>query len=220
MIEIINFSAMALALAIAVIGHEIMHGFVAKLFGDLTATYAGRLSINPIKHIDPVGTIIFPLFLYLSQKMMGVSSPIIFGWAKPVPVDMYVVIKNGGFLAGTAVSLAGVAYNFLLAVVASLFIHFEPTSIFSTFIYYLLYYTIIINIILMVFNLIPIPPLDGANALRFTANFFGNKSIGEFFDKIERFGMVILIIILFTPISQYIFQPAEILIQYLISMHS
>ncbi|RUM56780.1 MAG: site-2 protease family protein [Nautilia sp.] len=216
MIEILNFTAMALALAIAVIGHEIMHGYVAKLFGDLTATYAGRLSINPLKHIDPVGTIIFPIFLYLSQKMMGVSSPIIFGWAKPVPVDMYVVIRNGGYLAGTAVSLAGVTYNFALAVVASLFIHFEPTSLISAFIFYTLYYTIVINIILMVFNLIPIPPLDGANALRFTANFFGNRSIGEFFDKIGNYGMFIVLFLLFTPLSNYIFQPAMELIHYLL----
>ena len=68
----------------------------------------------------------------------------------------------------------------------------------------------------MVFNLIPIPPLDGANALRFTANFFGNKSIGNLFDKIEKFGMIILLIILFTPISNYIFYPAQIIISSLI----
>jgi Zn-dependent protease len=216
MIEIINFTAMALALAIAVIGHEIMHGYVAKLFGDLTATYARRLSINPINHIDPVGTIIFPIFLYLSQKMMGVSNPIIFGWAKPVPVDMYVVIKNGGYLAGTAVSLAGVTYNFLLAVIASFFIHFEPNSLVNTFIFYTLYYTIRINIILMVFNLLPIPPLDGANTLRFTANYFGNRSIGEFFDKIGNYGMFIVLLLLFTPLSNYIFAPAMKLINYLL----
>ena len=216
MSEIINFSAMALALAVAVIGHEIMHGWVAKLFGDLTATYEGRLSINPIKHIDPIGTIIFPIFLFLSQKMAGVSSPIIFGWAKPVPVDMYIVIKNGGYLAGTAVSLAGVAYNFALALIASFFIHFEPTGLMSIFVFYFLYYTIFINIILMVFNLIPIPPLDGANAVRYTANFFGNRSIGVFFDKIERYGMIILLVVLFTPLSGYIFAPAQKIITWLI----
>jgi len=93
MIEIINFTSMAFALAIAVIGHEIMHGWVAHKYGDDTAKNANRLTINPIKHIDPVGTIIFPIFLYLSQKMAGVSSPILFGWAKPVPVDMYIVLE-------------------------------------------------------------------------------------------------------------------------------
>ena len=216
MTEIINFSSMALALLVAVIGHEIMHGWVAKLFGDLTATYAGRLSINPIKHIDPVGTIIFPIFLYLSQKMAGVSSPILFGWAKPVPVDMYIVIKNGGYLAGTAVSLAGVAYNLTLAFLASLFVHFEPDSLLSMFMFYFLAYTIVINVILMIFNLIPIPPLDGANALRYTANFLGNRSIGEFFDRIEKFGMIILLILLFTPISSYIYKFAQTIITFML----
>jgi len=206
---------MILAMAIAVIGHEIMHGWVAKQFGDLTATYAGRLSINPIRHIDIVGTIIFPIFLYLSQKMAGVTSPILFGWAKPVPVDMYIVLKNGGYLAGVAVSLAGVIYNFILAFIASLFIHFEPVSIIGVFIFYLLYYTILINIILMVFNLLPIPPLDGANAVRYLAEFFGNRTIGNFYDRIERFGMLIILILVLTPIGNYIFLPANYIITWL-----
>ena len=216
MIEIINFSTMALALLIAIIGHEIMHGWVAKLFGDWTATNEGRLSINPIKHNDIVGTIIFPLFLFLSQKMAGVTSPILFGWAKPVPVNMFIVIKNGGYLAASAVSLAGVIYNLLLALIASSSIYFEPTSTSSLFLYYFLYYTIVINIILMVFNLLPIPPLDGANAIKYIANVFGNQTIGNFFNKIERFGMFIILFLLLTPLSNEIFKPAQQLISYLI----
>ncbi|NPA55530.1 MAG: site-2 protease family protein [Epsilonproteobacteria bacterium] len=214
--DIINIIAMVLALLIAIIGHEIMHGAVAKIFGDYTALYAGRLSINPIKHVDVVGTIIFPVFLFLSQKMAGVSHPVLFGWAKPVPVDMNIVIRNGGYLAGVAVSLAGVFYNIIVAVIASLFIHFEPSGMVSVLWFYLLYHLIFINVILFVFNLIPIPPLDGANAVRYLADFIGMKQIGVFFDKIENYGMIIIIVLLFTPLGHTIFAPAQLIINHLI----
>jgi len=211
---VIKYSALILAFLVAIIGHEIMHGVVANYYGDDTAKKEGRLSINPIKHIDPFGSIVFPLILYLSQKFAGVNDPIIFGWAKPVPVNMFKVVQNGGYLGGVAVSLAGVTYNFLVAFIAASVINFfyPPESVISVFMFLFFYYLIVVNVILAVFNLVPIPPLDGANALKFLALQFRWEGIVRFYNKIEPYGMIILLIILFTPIGNYIFYPAEILI--------
>ncbi len=211
---LIKYSAMILAFLIAIIGHEIMHGAVAKYYGDETAAREGRLSLNPIKHIDPFGSIIFPVLLYVSQKMAGVGDPIIFGWAKPVPVNILTVVNKGGYLAAVAVSLAGVTYNFLMALIASSIIGFfyPPEGIFSAWMVMFLMYMVVVNIILAIFNLIPLPPLDGANALKYLALHFRWYKIVEFYNKIEPYGMLILLIILFTPLSDYIFKPAYILI--------
>jgi len=128
-VEVVKITAIVLSLAVAIIGHEIMHGYVAYRFGDPTAKDAGRLSINPIVHIDPVGTVVVPLLLYIS------GAPFLFGWAKPVPVNIRTVIYNGGYMAAVAVALAGVTYNFALAVVASLLLGFveQPHSILGAF---------------------------------------------------------------------------------------
>ena len=216
---IIKYSALILAFLFAIIGHEIMHGLVAKHYGDLTATREGRLSINPLKHIDPFGSIIFPVLLFISQKLAGVNDPIIFGWAKPVPVNVFTVIQNGGYMGAVAVSLAGITYNFVLAIISASIIGFfyPPENIISLFMFMFLYYMVVVNVILAVFNAVPIPPLDGANALKYLSLQFGWKSIVKFYNKIEPYGMVILIIILFTPIANYIFLPAEKLISWLLS---
>jgi len=216
---IIKYSAMILAFLVAIIGHEIMHGITAKYYGDMTASKKGRLSINPLRHIDPFGSIIFPILLYVSQKLAGVSDPIIFGWAKPVPVNIFTVVQNGGYMAGVAVSLAGVTYNFVIAFIASSLIGFfyPPHTVISGFVFLFLYYLVIIDVILAVFNLLPIPPLDGANAVKFLALQFKWEGIVKFYNKIEPFGMIILLIILFTPLANYIFIPAEILINWLLS---
>ena len=216
---IIKYSALIIAFLIAIIGHEIMHGLVAKYYGDDTAAREGRLSINPIKHIDPFGSIVFPLILYFSQKLAGISDPMIFGWAKPVPVNIFKVVQNGEYLAAVAVSLAGVTYNFILALIASTFIAYvyPPENVMSAWMFLFLYYMIIVNVILAVFNLIPLPPLDGANALKYLALHFKWESIVRFYNKIEPYGMIILLIILFTPLSDYIFAPAYYLIKVLLS---
>ena len=216
---VIKYSALIIAFLIAIIGHEIMHGAVAKYYGDDTASKEGRLSINPIKHIDPFGSIIFPLLLFISQKLAGVNDPVIFGWAKPVPVNIFKVVENGGYLAAVAVSLAGITYNFFVALIAATLIHlvYPPQEIVSLFFFLLFYYLVVVNVILAVFNAMPIPPLDGANAIKYLSLHFRWEGIVRFYNKIEPYGMLILLIILFTPIANYIFLPAEKIISWFIS---
>lgn len=211
-IEIIKIIALIVALAVAIIGHEIMHGWVAYKYGDNTAKSQGRLSINPIVHVDPIGTIALPAILYIS------GAPFLFGWAKPVPVNIKTVIRNGGTNAAVAVSLAGITFNFLLAgLAAALFPLFEhPQGMVSAFLALLLYQSIMINVLLGVFNLWPIPPLDGANTVRYMAQGMNLQSFVVFYEKIYPYGMFILMAILFTPLSHYLFQPVGWIVKWLI----
>ncbi|GAB6073376.1 site-2 protease family protein [Nautilia lithotrophica] len=215
---IIKYLALGLAFIIAIVGHEIMHGLVARHYGDMTASNEGRLSINPLKHIDPFGSIVFPIILFVSQKLAGVADPIVFGWAKPVPVNIFTVVNRGGYIGAFNVSVAGVVYNMTMAVIASSLIGIvgKPEGFVSLFLYMFLMYMVLINVILAVFNMFPIPPLDGANALKYLALQFKWYKLVEFYNKIEPYGMIILMIVLFTPLSNYFFYPAEILIKILL----
>jgi len=201
--EIIKAVTMIIALMVAIIGHEIMHGFVAYKYGDNTAKNNGRLKINPLVHIDPVGSILVPGMLFFS------GAPFIFGWAKPVPIHISTVMRNGGTNAAVAVSLAGIAYNFVMAafcaVLFQLFAH--PTSATEAFIALFLYQSVVINVLLGVFNLWPIPPLDGANAIRYMAEGLKWRKLAVFYDKIYPYGMFILVAVLFTPLSNILFGP-------------
>ncbi len=214
-LDIIDILAIILALMIAIIGHEIMHGRMAYYYGDDTAKLAGRFSINPIKHIDPVGTIIVPLLLYLSH------AGFLFGWAKPVPVDMRRVIQNGGESGAIQVSLAGIYFNFFIALISvillkSLTLH--TNSLFDIFLAKFLFYSLIYNVVLGVFNLFPIPPLDGANALMFILSKMGLKQIAQKFQEFSKYGMIILIIFIATPLGNIIFYPINIMIKFFLSI--
>jgi len=143
----------------SVIIHELAHGYMALSLGDLTAQRAGRLTLNPIKHLDPIGSILVPGFLIL-MSFLGAGG-IIFGWAKPVPVNPYNFRdKRWG---NAKVAGAGPLANIALALIFGLSIRFLPIIPDGLFIVFL--YIVQINLILAIFNLIPIPPLDGSHIL-------------------------------------------------------
>ncbi len=208
-IDLLKIAAAVLALAVAVIGHEIMHGFIAYMYGDTTAKNAGRLSINPLTHIDLVGTIIVPLTLYFLPILLGGESGFLFGWAKPVPINMSTVINRGGYNAAMQVDLAGIVYNFTLAVLASIAVVAldKPTSVDSLiyiFFYIFVFKLLIINVVLGIFNLLPVPQFDGAHFIMHLALKYKINSIAEFFYKNERYGIIIVLIILMTPLKDYL----------------
>jgi len=212
-VQVVDIITLILALAIAIIGHEIMHGLVAYKYGDPTAKNQNRLSINPISHIDPIGTILVPAMLYFS------GAGFLFGWAKPVPVNERIVMQNGGYNGAIAVSLAGIAFNFTLAFIAYILMQVIPAvdSITTFFIAKFLFYTLVYNVVLGVFNLYPIPPLDGSHALSHIFSKMGNHSVANFYNKISQYGMIILIVIIATPLSSIIFEPIRIILSKLLS---
>ena len=222
-IDFLRIAAAVIALAVAIIGHEIMHGWVAYRYGDTTAKNAGRLSINPLIHIDPVGTILVPLLMYFIPMLLGMGGGILFGWAKPVPINMRTVINNGGYNAAMQVSLAGIAYNFALAALFSVFLTSMPAplqgdSLLYIFAYLLVMQLVIINVVLGVFNLLPIPQFDGAHFIMFLSMKLGYRNIAMWFEKMEPYGMMIIIILLITPLSEYIlFMPVQYVLRLLLS---
>lgn len=176
-----------IVLILSVIVHELAHGYVAYSLGDPTAKYEGRLTLNPLKHLDLFGSIILPLLLFIS------NSPFLFGWAKPVPINPYNFRdKKYGEMK---VSFAGPASNLLLAIVFGLIIRFTPQSLllYNPGIEIIFSYIVLINIWLAVFNLIPIPPLDGSWIL-FNLLPVGGENLKNF---LRQYGILILFVLIF-----------------------
>ncbi len=163
----------------SVVIHELAHGYTADSLGDPTPSLAGRLTLNPLSHIDPFGSIILPALLALS------GAPFVFGWAKPVPFNPH-YLKNQRW-GGALVALAGPLSNLVLASIFSLVLHFFHFSEFVTS-----FFTgiVLINVILAIFNLVPIPPLDGHHIL-FAV--LGNHFLG-LQDFLKKYSFIFLII--------------------------
>lgn len=193
---VLQFILMILPLVVAVVLHEVAHGYVADRMGDPTARLAGRLTLNPIKHLDLFGSFLLPVIL----KMSG--SPIIFGYAKPVPVNFANLreLRKGTIW----VASAGVLTNMLLAVIsAALFQMIAATEatwaqsqlgLPAAILLQLLTYSVIINCVLALFNLIPIPPLDGSRIVAMLLP----AALRIPYARLERFGMIIIFVLLIT----------------------
>jgi Zn-dependent protease len=164
--------------------HEIAHGATAYYFGDPTAKNQGRLTLNPLKHIDLFGSIILLLVLYIT------GSGFLFGWAKPVPYNPYNLRNRrvGEF----CVAIAGILTNFLITVIFAVIIHFSVELGLSEPVINLMAYIIILNITLGVFNLVPIPPLDGSKILFSVVPYQYERNLIAF----EKYGFYILIVLI------------------------
>jgi Zn-dependent protease len=202
-------------LLIAVILHEIAHGYVAERLGDPTARRLGRITLNPLKHIDPFMTIILPGMLILS------GSPIIFGGAKPVPVNP--MHFNNPRRDMAYVALAGPVTNFILAALFylgyllfsfALPVFLAPPIVLAIFGLWLIY-GVLINLVLGLFNLLPVPPLDGG---RIAVGFLP-VPIARLWARLEPFGLVIVILLLFSGLFDAVLSPViEIAAKHLLKL--
>lgn len=182
-------AAAILILLFSVILHEVMHGVAALRFGDHTAERAGRLTLNPIPHIDLIGTILLPAVL------LATNSPFLFGWAKPVPVNPlnFRDLKLGEIV----VSLSGVGANLFLAILGAVALHIMLAFSDNLFVFQILNYLVNINLVLAVFNLLPIPPLDGSRVAMALLPARHAMSLA----RLETYGLLILLILLMVPIG-------------------
>lgn len=188
--------------------HEVSHGLAARHFGDRTAEMLGRLSLNPIKHIDPIGTVLVPAILFA-------TGGVLFGWAKPVPVafgnlrnpkkDMIFVA-----VAGPAANVVmGIGWALLLKIVFALDL---STTVAGQFLISMADIGIRINILLAAFNLLPIPPLDGGRVLRGLVR----ESVGQYLDRLEPFGLIIIVLLLVSGLLWVLVGPLYAFVQSLI----
>lgn len=195
------FSLFSLAILIlSIVIHEVAHGLAALSQGDQTAKYQGRLTLNPLKHIDPVGSVIVPLLCAMLPGSM------MFGWAKPVPYNPY-NMRNGR-KSELLVAFAGPASNLIIALFCGLIIRFLGPSGMPVATLTILSATALINIVLAIFNLTPLPPLDGSKIL---LNLFPkiNHKIQDFFEKYGIFATIIFIFFIwqfFTPLIVILFK--------------
>ncbi len=192
-----------LVLVFSVVAHEVSHGFMAQRLGDPTARFAGRLTMNPIKHFDPIGTFLAPLFTWFSTAALP-SGPLVFGWAKPVPYNPYNLRDQRWGEA--KVALAGPMTNFAIAFVFAMVIRLFGELLTSSMLL-MMALIVNVNVVLMVFNLVPIPPLDGSKVLMSVLP-SRYRYVGDY---LERYSLLLILFFAFflwgyfVPVIRFVF---------------
>ncbi|WP_420224652.1 site-2 protease family protein [Pigmentiphaga litoralis] len=191
----------AIPLIFAITLHEAAHGYVARMFGDNTAYAAGRVTLNPIKHIDPVGTLLVPAVILLTSKLFGFGG-LLFGWAKPVPVDFGRLRRPKRDMLWVAA--AGPGINLVMAIIWAVSLKLMiATGMTEEFFMAMAVAGIQVNLMLMALNLLPIPPLDGG---RIVFSLLPDRLAYQY-SRIEPYGMVILIVLLVTNLLTFLVSP-------------
>jgi Zn-dependent protease len=185
----------AIPVLFAITVHEAAHGYVARMFGDNTAYVLGRVTLNPVKHIDPLGTIVIPLAMVLMTGFM-------FGWAKPVPVDWGSLRKPKRDMIWVAA--AGPSANLLMAILWALVYRvLAAASVQEPFFWLVARAGISVNLIFMALNLLPIPPLDGG---RIVSGLLPTRA-SIAYSRIEPYGLIILLVLMFTGALSFLLRP-------------
>lgn len=193
----------ALPVILAITLHEAAHGYAAKHFGDNTAELEGRISLNPMRHVDPIGTVVVPLTMFIVSKLT-LGAGFLFGWAKPVPVNFENLNRPKRDMLWVAV--AGPAANLFMALCWALIVKLGlamPESGFAKPMILMGIAGIKINILLMVLNLLPLPPLDGG---RMVVSLLPRR-LAYYFSHIEPYGFVILLVLLFSGVLGAVIWP-------------
>jgi Zn-dependent protease len=185
----------AIPVLFAITVHEAAHGYVARMFGDNTAYVLGRVTLNPVKHIDPLGTIVIPLGMVLLTGFM-------FGWAKPVPVDWGSLRRPKRDMIWVAA--AGPGVNLVMAVIwALIYRTLSAAGVQESYFYLVAQAGISVNLVFMALNLLPIPPLDGGRIV--SGVLPARMSIA--FSRVEPYGLIILLVLMFTGALSFFLRP-------------
>ncbi len=208
--SIARLAVIVLPVVLAITLHEAAHGYAALLKGDPTAHRAGRISANPLRHIDPVGTVLVPLMMYFGSSLMTGQPGLLFGWAKPVPVNFSLLRRPKQDMLWVAA--AGPAANLAMALFWLLAYRFAvgaPDQDVSGPLALMAQSGVLVNLLLMVLNLLPIPPLDGG---RIAVSLLPPRA-SMAFARLEPYGLFILLGLLLTGLLDNILQPLLLIVQ-------